>query len=261
LDYQRIQSTLRGANPLGAYLVVLVSLVVAEWRSPRRRSAKLIWYDVALVLALFFTYSRSAYLGALASVAAIIWLTIRQPAVRRWVLVGSTSVVVLGLVATFALRDNALVQNTLFHSDETSVSAESSNAGRAKALKDGMHDLRQEPLGRGPGTAGPASVRNDHPARIAESYFLQIGQEVGWLGLALFGAINVLVAQKLWSLRRDWVGMGLFASLLGLTVVNLVSHAWADDTLGLLWWGLTGVVIGSAILKTHETSKKTKTRT
>jgi len=35
----------------------------------------------------------------------------------------------------------------------------------------------------------------------------------------------------------------LLASLIGLIFVNLVSHAWADDTLAYVWWGLAGIAL------------------
>jgi hypothetical protein len=267
LDYQRIQSTLRGPNPLGAYLVVLLSMVFAYWRLSRERfSLRPGLYYVAAVAALFFSYSRSAYMGVLLSAAIILTLTIRADKIRKYAVV-SLCVAALAGAGMAAARNVNVVQNTFFHSDETSASAESSNANRLKALGKGWEDVVHEPFGRGPGTAGPASVRNSgHSARIAENYYLQIGQEVGWLGIALFVAINVMAARLLWLRRQDWLSLALLASLIGLSLVNLVSHAWADDTLGLLWWGCLGIAVTPAILEQkankHEaqSSKKTKKR-
>ena len=105
--------------------------------------------------------------------------------------------------------------------------------------------MLREPLGQGPGTAGPASFRNDNPARISENYFIQIGQEVGILGLLLFVAINIGIARELWVRRDQLLSLVLLTSLAGLTLVNLISHAWADDTLGLIFWGLAGIAIAS----------------
>jgi len=38
----------------------------------------------------------------------------------------------------------------------------------------------------------------------------------------------------------------------------MVSHAWADDTLAFLWWGLAGIALGKplAAVKTRETDVK-----
>lgn len=244
LEYQRIQSTLRGANPLGAYLVLITALLAGAWKS----LPVTIWVKVlalaALGGALILTFSRSAYLGAFTAVATVVFASVVSRKVRRYLGMALIGAMLIGAGAVVALRNNDTVQNIFFHSDETSQSSASSNTGRAAALSSGARDIVSEPLGRGPGTAGPASFRNDEQPRIAENYFLQIGQETGWLGLGLFVAINILLGRALWILRRDKMALGLFAGLLGLTVVNMLSHAWADDTLGLLFWGLAGLVVG-----------------
>ena len=91
--------------------------------------------------------------------------------------------------------------------------------------------------------AGPASVYNPKRIRIAEDYYIQIGQETGIVGLGLFLAINICVGLRLWQRRSDPLALGLFASFLGLVIVNLFSHAWADPTLAYLWWGLAGIAM------------------
>jgi hypothetical protein len=253
IAYQRIQSTLRGANPLGAYLAVVVSLLGACWARLRRYRLHMTVLLVLTLAALFFSYSRSAYVGVI--LGALVWLYLVVPPVwRRNVTYGLLVMGVCGVFAFLAVRNTRAVQNTLFHSDNSSTSSQSSNAGRASAMKQGLRDVLHEPLGRGPGTAGPESQRNRFAPRIAENYFLQIGQEVGWLGLVLFVLINVMIAAELWYARRSLLGMALLMSFVGLTFINMVSHAWSDDTLGLLWWGFAGVVVGSAVLDIRKTA-------
>jgi len=163
-------------------------------------------------------------------------------------------------------RDNDFLQNALFHSDESSVSAESSNAERSEALSSSAQYVLDEPLGGGVGSAGPASLRNDAaPARIAENYYLQTAQELGWLGFVVFAGLNVSLGWWLWRQQYDALAIVLFASLAGLTLINMVSHAWADDTLSILWWGLSGAVLGRGILNEERTKlihheEKTKKR-
>lgn len=246
IQYQRIQSTLKGANPLGAYLVVLVTLILGLKAKRRWLQAVTL---VATLVVLFFTYSRSAYIGAAMSAVLLLYWRMQKTTWRQTITVLTAGVVVVAGLSIVALRHNRVVENTFFHTDNTSKSSQSSNAGRATALKGGLHDIIHEPLGRGPGTAGPESVRNNHPARLAENYYLQIGQEVGIAGLVLFLAINVVVAQALWLRRADPLARILLASLVGITCINLLSHAWSDDTLALLWWGLGGLALAPDILK------------
>ncbi|HEY1835410.1 MAG TPA: O-antigen ligase family protein [Candidatus Saccharimonadales bacterium] len=245
--FVRVQSTLRGANPLGAYLVVIVAALAATFLP--KRPVKKFWLKLLLGLAalfvLYFTYSRSAYFGATLAVFGVGWLSIKSERMRLWLLAAAALLCVLVGGAALLLRHNADFEDTFFHTSQLSHSKHSSNQNRTSALENGVHDVLHQPFGRGPGTAGPASVHNNHPARIAENYFLQIGQEAGWLGLAIFLAINILLAKELWKRRAepDRLPLVLLVSLAGLTFVNLLSHAWADDTLAYVWWGSVGIAL------------------
>jgi hypothetical protein len=250
IHHLRIMSTLRGANPLGAYLVLVLSLVFARWQKHR-----IVQYAVLAVtggLVLFLTFSRSAWLGLIVSIGILAWVGLKTARNRRVVSSIAIGAVIIMSGSLVLLRHNTAIQDSLFHTDDKSTIAKSSNQGHESALKDGLHDVMHEPLGRGPGTAGPASVYNNGKVRIAENYFVQIGQEVGWLGLVLFVSINGLVAKELWVRKQDSLALGLFAALAGLTLVNLLSHAWADDTLAYLWWGLAGIAVATPKVKTHE---------
>ena len=238
LNYQRIQSTLRGANPFGAYLVLIIPAFIICLRSFWRVAAL-----IASSAALVYTYSRSAWLGVIAAIASLEDFRSRFSRKTKELIAIALAIVVLIGLGAYALRFNHTAQDALFHTSSQSVNV-SSNSRRASAIKDGLIDVTLQPLGRGPGTAGPASFRNTgHMARIAENYYLQIGQEVGILGMFLFIAINILVAKDLWLKRQYLLPQLLLASLVGITLVNLVSHAWADDTLSLLWWGLAGIAL------------------
>jgi len=267
LNYVRVQSTLRGANPLGAYVVLIIGgLVVALFRKRlvlSKRLAGLLFLLGGLVV-LWATYSRSAYLGMFVTVLALLWVVAHQARKRRWLIGGLAAglVVLVGIFAAF--HNNDRFQNTFFHSDEHSYSLQSSNAKRSSAMLSGLRDTVTEPFGRGPGTAGPASVHNGtRGSRIAENYYLQIGQEVGWLGIALFVAINYMVVRRLWRRRADPLARTLLVSFFGISLINLMSHAWTDDTLSMIWWGFAGIALAPAILpaisKAHRNvSKQTK---
>jgi hypothetical protein len=113
----------------------------------------------------------------------------------------------------------------------------------------------KHPLGGGVGSAGPASAHNNHPAKIAENYFIQVGQETGLEGLSVFIAINIIVGVRLWRKRQDKLAVLLLVSLFGITFINMLSHAWADDTLSLLWWGLAGIVLTPGIINKTKLKK------
>jgi O-antigen ligase len=244
-DYVRVQSTLRGPNPFGAYLVLVIGAISTILLKDRRQKWQIAGVTLlsASVIVLAATYSRSAYVGAIVAVLAAISLVLHGQRSRRVLAIGLAAFVLVAGGAALVLRQNDHFENIFFHTDEHSRSPSSSNDSRLSALESGSSDVIHEPFGRGPGTAGPASAHNLRPARIAENYYLQIAQEVGWLGLGLFAAINLLVARRLWQHRDDLLARVLLASLAGLALINFVQHAWADDTLALIWWGLAGIAI------------------
>jgi len=263
--YFRVQSTLRGPNPLGAYLIVIMSAIVMLYFRQRKHRTILLTLGLATIFVIIFSYSRSALAGTLLS---LLLLLIYQVVLakkgqfnrRLFFMVGGFFVLVIGF--GIAYRNSHVVQELLLHTDSASQVKLSSNGARVQALKVGLHDVIHEPFGRGPGTAGPASVHNNHAPRIAENYFIQIGQEVGVFGAAVFIAINGLVAYLLWRQRSLPLAVMLLASLAGITLVNMLLHAWTDDTLSLIWWGLAGMALApSDILnkKRKHNAKKTAT--
>ncbi len=259
IQFIRIQSTLRGADPLGAYLVVVLAAIttITAWLLPKRRALqvknreRLLWglFGAASLIVLYFTYSRSAYVGAAIAIAFAIWYTLPSKRVRRWLLITALVASVVFGSAVYTLRHNPAFEDAFFHTSQLSKSKHSSNQNHVIALKNGVHDILHQPFGQGPGSAGPASVHNNHPARISENYFLEVGQEAGWLGLVLFVAITVLVAKTLWDKRAEegQLVITMLASLAGLVVVNLLLPAWTDDTLAYVWWGLAGVAAATVI--------------
>lgn len=257
-DYPRIQSTLRGPNPLGAYLVLGIAAVIGLYYASRsNKGMKYGALTAGSVVVLGYTYSRSAYLGTALAVGGTVWLLAIRGIWKKRIALAMLAAVVVLAAAVVALRNNDTVQNVVFHSDEHSTSAESSNTGRARGLMNGAYEVLHNPLGSGIGTAGPASVRNTpQPPRIAENYYIQIGQEMGWLGIGLFVALQAVLLYRMWPLRSTVLGAVLLASWCGLTLVNMLSHAWADDTLGLLWWGLAGIALGSIMSDNRKDNRK-----
>lgn len=254
LHYLRIMSTLRGANPLGAYLLVPISVLAVLIVRGQRRWPYLVLL-AALLGTLYYSFSRSAWLGAALSLGFIGLISLCSRQAKLRLLAAAGALVIVSLGALLVLRNNVGFENVIFHTQKHSAVATTSDTGHAAALKTGVHDITHNPFGHGPGSAGPASVYNNHPARIAENYFVQIGQETGWLGLLLFLLLNAGVGYLLWLHRADNLALALLASLIGISFINLLSHAWADDTLAYVWWGLAGITMAQADKKTDKSGQ------
>lgn len=237
----RLQSTLRGPNPLGAYLVVVSLLLISKYRKSIRY---IVPATLALLLVFYNTYSRSAWIGLAVALVAYLLLIIKKE-YRKKVVSISFVVAITSVSTILLLRNNDFIQNTVFHTNEKSTSSISSNEARFNSINNSINSIKRNPIGEGVGVAGPASLRNNKRAsNITENYFLQLGIEVGIVGLGLFLAVLFLVAVSLKSMNGRGYSYELLALLLGLAVVNMVSHAWADDTLAYIFFGLVGLNLG-----------------
>lgn len=250
VHYIRVASTLRGANPLGAYLLLPISIITVLIIKGKRS-----WPVIALLAAslftLFFTFSRSAWGGAVITLIVIAIHYLDKKYLRPALLiVAGLLLLVLVAVTTMAWHRTERLENIFLHTQTNSAIKSTSDAGHVAALKSGVKDMVHQPLGRGPGSAGPASIYNNQP-RIAENYYIQIGQETGWVGLTLFLLINIGTGYILWLRRNNKLALVLVASLIGISFVCLFSHAWTDDTLAYIWWGLAGLAM--VPLKPNET--------
>jgi len=262
-DLVRIQSTLRGANPLGAYLIIIITMTIVALVADKRR--RLWWglFTAGALAVMVGSYSRSAEVGLILSMLTLTFMYRGRHMRQHLVVIVTFIAITAGVGALMLARNNYFVENVVLHSSESSRSSQSSNSERLAAIGRGANEVIKNPLGTGVGSAGPASLRNTNgPGRIAENYYLQIGQELGVAGMLLFISINIMIGRELWRRRSEQLAKILLASLIGLTFVNLVSHAWTDDALAYIWWGLAGIASAPAILtarrkqngKTHQTS-------
>lgn len=241
----RAFATMRGPNTLAAYLLLPLALAIVLWWQDKRK-----WWLFGaaglMVVTLGLTGSRSAWLGAAAMVVLLAFVTLPREKLIRWLKFGAIPVVLLAALTLWLATVVPAVRLAIFHSGGNgkveSLTQGSSN-DHWQATLAGIENIADDPLGQGVGTAGPASFYNNGDANIPEDYFVQIGEEVGIFGLALFVAISVLLWRHLWAQRSDvWV-RALLASFIGINIINIFLHGWADDPTAITWWGLAGLFI------------------
>jgi len=245
-DFIRINSTLRGPNPLGAYAMVVLVLLLAFWlRHSANRTSKPMVIGVILglgsVVALWASYSRSAVLGAVVAVAVVLFVAVGKKVSKTlWIVFAVIALVIGGSLVAF--KETDFVSNVILHENPSEGNELNSNDGHAESLVDGSKRLIKQPLGGGIGSTGSASLLTDTPV-IIENQYLFIAHETGWLGLGLFIAISWLLLAKLWKGRKDWFVLGVFASGIGLFLIGLIQPVWVDETVSIIWWGLAAVAL------------------
>jgi hypothetical protein len=245
-DFVRVNSTLRGPNPLGAYAGMVLVLITAilvrtkAWLNTKYRWAMVV-LGVCSLVALWLSYSRSAWIGVVVAIGLVLAVTVMRKLPRwSWIAI---FVVVGGLAGGFiAARDTSFISNVILHENPEGGSPISSNEQHAVSLEFGLERMIQQPVGAGVGSTGSASLYTDNPV-IIENQYLFIAHEVGWLGLALFIAIFVMIMVRLWKERKNWLALGVFASGASLALIGLIQPVWVDDTISVIWWGLAAIAL------------------
>lgn len=245
-DYVRINSTLRGPNPLGAYTAIVLAAVTAFVVRAKRtlavRDKVVLWtLGGGGAVALWASYSRSAALAALIAVGLVLFLVHGRRASKMvWVGLGVVGLIVGGSLVVF--KDTQLVSQVILHEDPLEGNDVNSNDGHADSLAEGTARMLRQPLGGGIGSTGSASLMTDEPL-IIENQYLFVAHETGWLGLVIYVAICCLVLVEAWRHRAHWLALAVLASGVGLMLAAMVLPVWADDTVSLIWWGLAGLVL------------------
>lgn len=244
--YIRINSTLRGPNPLGAYVVIILS-VVAGWFEAHIKKLSKKWLTAICLFALgclsvlYASYSRSAWIALV--VAALVFVVISLS--RKWQLYTLAGVVVLLLVGTLGyplLKNSSFFHTVIDHKDPNNPSLADSNLGHETSVISGIKRAVTHPLGFGIGSTGSASLLGDSPL-IVENQYLFVAHESGWVGVLLFIALQVGVLVKLYWDRRDWLAKAMFTSGVGMVVIGLLLPVFTDDTTAYVWWGLAAVAL------------------
>ena len=246
-NFVRINSTLRGPNPLGAYVIMAMAamasilLVHKLWIKKTWRAWVFLFMGVASVAVLYSSHSRSAWLGAVAALGVVVATVAWKAWPRKvWIALGVAGLILVG--GLVALRDVPFVSTVLLHEDPNEGGAVNSNDGHLSSLIEGSEKLIEQPLGAGVGSTGSASILTDQTL-IIENQYLFIAHEVGWVGLALFVMIFGIIMWRLWQRRTDWLALTVFASGVGLALVGVLLPVWVDDTVSIVWWGLAAMAL------------------
>lgn len=238
----RIISTLRDPNSLGAYLILPIALLVGAWLKKPKARMMLSGLLILQALTLFLTFSRSAWIGAVIAAAIVFFWHFKDK--TKKIIKKNVPALAIGLViilaGIFAVRNQYFVQNVIFHADE-STKLTDSNQLHAQYAENGLKGIIHKPLGHGPGTAGLVSIQTKHVV-LTEDYFIQIGYEVGIIGLVLLLAMMAYICRLLY-LRGDFYSQVLIASFVGITFCCFLLHTWSNEAVACQWWLLAGLLV------------------
>lgn len=245
-DTLRAFATMRTPNDFGAYLILPITLSLFVFL--KKQKVLYLLYATLMSIGLWLTYSRSAMIGCFIAIVVLIVAAFYAHITRRIVYVCLIAAVT-GLAATIIAVDSVpSVRVAILHSSETDSSLiEGSTADHIVATKQGINDVIQNPFGYGPGQAGPASFyKTDKQPKIAENYYVQIGQEAGVIGAALFVLICTTIGLRLVKYSElNELRFPLLASLIGLSTTAVFLHTWADESVAYTWWIIAAIVFST----------------
>lgn len=242
----RAFSTLGGPNQLGAYLILPITLVMA--RLTERFDPKKALILTSLLVGLYLTYSRSAWIGAGLAIIATILVRAKQRnriKIVAGILISLVTVLLLFISRNFC-NPNNFIQYYLLHGNFTNHTLQGSDQIRLDSLSKGLGAIANNPLGQGLGSAGPASY-HALKSLITENWYLQIAIEIGLVGLALvlvFLGLNAVELLRDAVSQKNLASLSLFASLIGLIGTNMFLHSFSDSTLAIVFFAMMGIQHG-----------------
>jgi len=213
-------------------------------------SVRNVFIVAALVLhlaAIYLTFSRSAWAGALLVIGLTFWWNFSSQLVRFskkwWPVIGVLLVLIGGIF--YWQRNNSTIDGVITHSTATQRGAYDSNEFHWMYVRDGVVGIWREPLGHGPGTAGLVSIRDPGGGHLTENYYIQVGYEVGVSGLLLFVLLNIWVYVRIWRSKSPWAPM-LLVSFWAYLFINMLLHIWSNEAVAAQWWLLAGIAIAGS---------------
>lgn len=235
-----------GANHLGAFITHYCGFLFGLFLVDENRKRKMLYLASALfgLHPLFFSYSRGAYLGALAVVAF-------------YGLVKKRSL--LALIAALVLAWQTLLPATVVErismTETQSGEIEESAAHRLFLWNHAMGLFENNPLfGVGYGGFG-FTVPEGEKLTDTHNFYMKMLSEQGLVGITLFALVLLKAFGSGWSLYRSrhspfysGLGLGLMGCVVGCVVTNMFGDRWSYFVLGSYFFILWGVVDRSLLI-------------
>ena len=235
---------LGGENDLGAFLAEFLFVIIILMAVSRRLLVKGLYLALLAIigLALLYTYSRGAYLGALAGLSFYAFLKD-----KRLILLLAAFVLAAPLWAPGSVMDRLAMT-------VAGGAMESSAASRLDFWKAGLQMMIQAPIFGVGFHRFPMEltryISDLGSARTAHNMYISVGAEMGLMGLTAFlwllGTLFkegwILFKQGATAFSRQLAG-GYLAALVALLVINIFGVRFVRVELTGLFWLFSALVV------------------
>lgn len=222
---ERVFGPLSGPNQLGLYLsfsfLIIIGLIKKRIYIFNKYFLYLLSFTILLLIGL--TFSRTAWMATIAGVISLAFIGSNH--YKKFYLFLPLIILIIASMFLLLAQPEIIIR----HTDQT----------RIERLTQSANMLIDNPLGLGIGKTGPASQWTElNKGLISENQYLQIGLELGLLGLLAYLSLFISFIKKAYHGAKKsrikivkGLNVGLFASIVGLLVSGLFLHSLTDATL------------------------------
>lgn len=253
--FVRVGSVFTNELTLAWFLVLPFALALER---VIRRSSRLALPIMLLIGAvLLLTQTRSAILAAV--IVAFLALGRAEGRTRHWRTQAALLLAAVALVAVPAAFATGFATRVA----ATGSQRDNSSAGHISAIYTGVDTVVAHPLGLGLGTAAGTGQRlSRQKLVIPENNYLDIGVQLGLLGMALFVALTVALVR--WLRRAalqhpDPLVTATWGAGAGLAVAALFLQPWLDFSVTWSFWGIAGATLGLGFQRSTVASQRAAT--
>lgn len=230
----RLQAILAGPNALGLYFIAVIGYAIWAVLLQKRWGWVLL---IATCLLLPLTFSRSSLVGLLSMGICIGYLATAKRYGKMAALVVTVIVMFCMSAAVYGLeqRSHAFVP-LLTHEDSSQLRVVQYQRIWNSSSEIGL-------LGRGPGTAGPASQNrlDGGPNHWTENTYLDVFEELGLVGLALYLGLFAAVLKRSWERQKTPLGLAVLVVSVGFAVTGLFINSGTGQAGICLFWLLAAL--------------------
>lgn len=250
-NVRRLQGIFDGPNTMGAYILIYMGVLMYYFRSKKD------WYFViggvllVGVMAVFYTYSRSALLGLIWWVWIVILLLLASiwKKYKLQMFIGIICTILCVTATAFLYSDKI----------QSVFAREWSTKGHSERMLVGYHRFLDHPLGQWLGSAWPAyryvadlswkartEIEDLDRYYIPESWYIQQFIE-GWVWWGILFLILILL--MLIGIAR--VHPFLAGSFVAVLIMNLFLHTFESSLVSLTLFALLGIYMSDPSLQKH----------
>lgn len=232
----RYQGSFAGPNQAGFYLVMYLTVAIYLFRKHVKDGSGLLLLIAGMLggsTALFFTFSRSAWIAMMIVLVGLLVFDLRK---RKKKLCKY----ILGLIVA-----GCIGIGTLLNLAPDTIVRPLSNSEHFEKWQSGFEMMSEKLVfGYGLGEAGPSSrILNDNPV-ISESWFLQVGIQGGLIALIIFMAIYAMIMDETCKSKHEF-GPYLLVLFLGMLIPLQLLHAFEDSSFSYSLFLITGIYLAN----------------